>query len=279
MFSFPELLAQKKHSLVMGVLNVTPDSFSDGGEHFSPEKALERAREIEDEGADFLDIGACSTAPMNVPASEEEELLRLKEVLPLIASEVRLLISVDTFRPKIAAFALQNGASVINDESGVFCPETAGAVRRNGAGWIVMHTGGKTSADTGDGSDVVENVRSFFAKQRRMAEEAGILPQQLCYDYGIGFGKSRKDDLLLLKNTAAFFDFSPLLVGVSRKRVIGLASGEENPKNRVSGTVAADSIAVFSGASIVRVHDVKEAVDASRVADAIRMGEETWIES
>lgn len=303
MFSFTDILNNDR-ALVMGILNVTPDSFSDGGDFFSADAALEHSIAMCRAGADIIDIGCCSTAPGSSTVTLEEELARLKLVFPLIPRNVNVPVSVDTFRPEAARFALENGAVIVNDESGVFNPEMAAAVKEFGAGWVFMHTGAKASqgargylgrvaagaasflAVTGlHGqalSSQIENeypegaaadVLEFFYAMRRQALKFGINEKQLCYDYGIGFGKSRSDDAQLLKSTALFSDYKPLLVGVSRKRIIGMASGVSEPEKRVYGSAAAEGIAAFLGADIIRAHDIRAAADAVRVAAVIKKGE------
>lgn len=270
MFTFEEC---KKRTLVMGILNVTPDSFSDGGESFFAEKALEKALKMQNDGADIIDIGAVSTAPKSEKVELSEELRRLKTVFPLVASRLDIPVSVDTRSPEAAQFALENGAVIVNDESGAFSSNMASLVKKHGAGWIFMHTGGKASSECAEYENgVVADALSFFEKMREAAAAYGINEESLCYDYGIGFGKTREEDLLLLKSTAEFSEYSPLLVGVSRKRVIGEATGEKEPKNRIFGTVAAESIAAFLGAGILRVHDVKAARDAVKTVEAVKKG-------
>ncbi len=266
MFSF-----HLSKTLIMGILNVTPDSFSDGGENFLPENALEKARQMENDGADIIDIGAVSTAPKSTPVSEEEEIARLGSVLPLVTSAVGIPVSVDTVSPAVAEFALSHGAVIVNDESGFFNEKTAGIVKKYNAGWVFMHTGGCSSKETAVyPNGVVCDVLSFFKEMKEKALSFGISENSLCFDYGIGFGKSRKDDISLLKNTDAFGEYKPLLVGVSRKRVIGEITGRENPKDRVFGTVAANTLAVYGGAGILRVHDVKAAADTVKICNALK---------
>lgn len=270
MFTFEEC---KKRTLVMGILNITPDSFFDGGESFSGERALENALRLQSEGADILDIGAVSTAPKSSPVSKEEEIRRLKTVFPLIPSKLDIPVSVDTKNSEAAKFALENGAVAVNDESGEFSEGTARLVKEHGAGWIFMHTGGKSSREEGlYENGVVAAVLDFFREMKEKALTYGINEKSLCYDYGIGFGKTREEDLTLIKNTKEFEAFRPLLVGVSRKRVIGEATGEKEPKDRLFGTVAAESVAAYLGAGILRVHDVKAAVDAVKTVEAIKKG-------
>lgn len=270
MFTFDEC---KKRTLVMGILNITPDSFSDGGESFSPESALKNALEMQQDGADIIDIGAVSTAPESREVTLEEELKRLGRVLPLIRSKISLPISVDTKRWEAARFALENGATIVNDESGIFSKDMARIVKEHGAGWVFMHTGGKSSKETADYKNgVVSDVLDFFKNMKENALLCGLCENSLCFDYGIGFGKTREEDLILLLNTDEFGGFSPLLVGVSRKRVIGEATGIKLPRERIYGSVAAESVAAFLGAGILRVHDVKAARDAVNTVEAIKKG-------
>lgn len=272
MFSFKKLLNEKNRTLVMGILNITPDSFSDGGECVSVKDIVEKIRLMETAGADIIDIGACSTAPMNGIVTEEEELRRLS-VLPELVKSAKVPLSVDTFRPSVARFALENGVSVINDESGKFSSEMAEAVKCFGAGWIFMHTGGKSSKEIAIYENGILNcVSAFFEAMKTEALSYGINEECLCYDFGIGFGKTRANDLELLNSCDAFVKFSPLLVGVSRKRVVGEATGCENPKERVFGSVAAAAVCAYGGAGILRVHDVKETVDAVKMVDCIKKG-------
>lgn len=266
MLSFKDLVKNKKTPVVMGILNLTPDSFSDGGKFNGLSSALERLNQLYEEGADIVDIGACSTAPDNTIVSVEEELKRL-EFLPALVKNAKVPLSIDTFRPEVARFALENGVSIINDESGAFNPAMAEIVKTYNAGWIFMHTGGRSSKQIAEyKSGVVEEVMSFFEEIKNNAVEFGINEDSLCYDCGIGFGKTRNDDIELLRNCKTLSEYSPLLIGVSRKRVIGELTGEKNPKDRVAGSVAAAVVCAVNGAGVLRVHDVKETVDALKVS-------------
>ncbi len=272
MFSIYNSISEKNRPLVMGILNVTPDSFFESGKNYFAESAFNRALDIESEGADILDIGGCSTAPGKTFASQEEELARLKTVLPLIPSTVKIPVSVDTFRVDVAKFALKNGVQIVNDESGCFIEEMASVVKEFDASWIFMHTGNKTSSETGDyPAGVVADVLEFFKSMKEQALNFGIGEDKLCFDYGIGFGKSREDDLTLLKNTDKFYDFKPLLVGVSNKRVVGQATGKD-VNERLFGTLSAESITAFLGADVIRTHNVKACVDAVAVSASIKKG-------
>ena len=273
MFSFKNLVDSKDRALVMGVLNITPDSFSDGGEAITVSQALEKLKCLCEQGADIIDVGACSTAPMNMLASEEAELSRLKRLLPEIVKNSTVPVSVDTFRPSVAQYALSEGVSIINDESGIYNIGMAECVKAYGAGWIFMHTGGGSSATEEKYlQGVVNDVLSFFAEMKRKALYDGISEDQLCFDCGIGFGKTRQDDLELLSSCKELSRFSPLLIGASRKRVIGEIVGGKEPKDRLWGSVAVATIAACNGAGILRVHDVKETADALKVAAAVKRG-------
>lgn len=269
MFSFKEQRKNKNGPLVMGILNITPDSFSDGGEFIGLSSALERLNILYEDGADIVDIGACSTAPNSTIVSVEEELNRLR-FLPELVKEAKVPVSIDTFRTQVAKFALENGVDIINDESGVFNSEMAELVKAYNAGWIFMHTGGKSSKKVGVYKNgVVKDVLNFFADVREQAVSCGIKEDCLCYDCGIGFGKSRDDDIELLRNCKILSAYSPLLIGVSRKRVIGELTGQVNPKDRVAGSVAAAVMCANNGAGILRVHDVKETVHALKVSSIL----------
>jgi len=272
MFSIYNSVKEKQLPIVMGILNVTPDSFFETGKSYFAESAFNRALEIESEGADILDIGGCSTSPGKKFASLEEELSRLKTVLPLIPKTVKIPVSVDTFRVEAARFALENGAVIVNDESGAFSEDMASLVKEFNASWVFMHTGNKTSSESAEYKDgVVNGVLDFFKSMKEQALDFGINEDKLCFDYGIGFGKTREDDLTLLKNTDKFKEFKPLLVGVSNKRVVGQATGKEVDE-RLFGTIAAESVSVFLGADIIRTHNVKACKDAVNMVTAIKKG-------
>ncbi len=272
MFSFKKLIEEKNRPLVMGILNITPDSFSDGGECSCFEAAVEKLNILQEQGADIIDIGACSTAPMNKIASLEDELSRLR-MLPDIVKAAKVPLSIDTFRPEIAKYALENGVSIVNDESGEFSESMAEIVKHYGAGWVFMHTGGKTSAQVEVYTEgVAKAVLDYFSEMKDKATAFGIEGESLCYDFGIGFGKTRKDDIELLGSCEMFSRFSPLLVGVSRKRVIGEITNKNIPADRLSGSVAAAAILAYTGASVLRVHDVAQSVDAVKIAVSIKRG-------
>ena len=255
---------------VMGILNYTPDSFSDGGMYFTPEKALEHALKMQSQGADIIDIGANSTRPDAKILCAAEEKERLVPALEAICPNVTAAVSVDTFYPACAEAALEAGADIINDVSGVFNPETVKLAAQYGAGYIVMHNpcGSSSVSEYPDG--VVADLRKFFVDALELAAKYGLPKEQLCLDPGFGFGKSYEDNLEILRNLQWLkFKGVALLAAGSRKRFIGTASGEENSALRDSGTVAAHTAAIAGGADIIRVHDVFSGVQGAKVADEI----------
>lgn len=273
MFSFDQLKENKQGALIMGILNVTPDSFSDGGEAFSLDSVIKKANDLINDGADIIDVGACSTAPNNAMVSAEVEIERLKKFLPAVIEHSTVPVSVDTLRSEVARFALQCGATIINDESGVFNEDMAEVVKEYGAGWIFMHTGGGDSRSTVNYSgDVCCDVLSFFGDMKESTLRFGINECQLCYDCGIGFGKTRDDDLALLSDCARLSEYSPLLIGVSRKRIIGHITGIEDPRERDFPSAVAAAITVSDGAGIVRVHNVSVTKQALKIYSAVDGG-------
>ncbi|MEE1010621.1 MAG: dihydropteroate synthase [Acutalibacteraceae bacterium] len=268
-FEFP--LGKKTY--VMGILNCTPDSFSDGGLYNTPDKALAHALEMQEYGADIIDIGANSTRFDAVIISAEEEKERLMPVMNELFGKVSAAVSVDTFYPTCAEAVLEAGADIINDVSGVFNPEIAQLCKHYGAGYVVMHNP-CGSADVSQYPDgVVNEVRRFFIDTLTLAAKSGLPKNQLCLDIGLGFGKSYEDNLELLREMQWLkFKGVALLAAGSRKRFIGTASGVENSSQRDAGTVAAHTAAIAGGADIIRVHDVFSAVQGARVADAIYRG-------
>ncbi len=259
-----------KRTYIMGILNCTPDSFSDGGLYNTPLSAVERALEMQEQGADIIDIGANSTRPGAIILSGEEEKERLMPILEAVRSKVSVAVSVDTFYPSCAKAALEAGADIINDISGVFNSEMAELAKKYGAGYVVMHNpcGAGVTAEYPKG--VVTEVREFFLDALRLAGECGLPKSSLCLDPGLGFSKTGGDNLQLLRETEWLkFKGVALLVAGSRKRFIGQASGVEDCRMRDPGTVAAHTAAIAGGADIIRVHDVASAVQGARVADAI----------
>jgi dihydropteroate synthase len=255
----------------MGILNVTPDSFSDGGLYLDHGAAVSRGIEMADEGADIIDVGGESTRPGSDPVSVGEELDRAVFVIETLASKIPVPISVDTRNPEVARAALEAGAVIVNDVSGGQNPEMFEAVRLNGAGMVLMHMRGepKTMQEAPHYDDVVAEVHEYLRERIEAAEFAGIQPGRLCVDPGIGFGKDLHHNLMLMHHVDALLDLGrPLLVGPSRKRFIGslLDVAEDE---RVEGTAAAVAWLAARGAHIVRVHDVRAMVRVVRVVDAI----------
>ena len=268
-FEFP--LGQRTY--VMGILNYTSDSFSDGGLYNTPEAALEHALLMQEQGADIIDIGANSTRPDAGILSAEEERVRLASALEAVCGRLDVAVSADTFYPSCAKTALEAGASIINDVSGVFNPEIAALCKEYGAGYIVMHNpcGSAQVAEYPHG--VVNEVRGFFLDALTLAAQSRLDKSQLCLDMGLGFGKKYEDNLELLQEMQWLkFKGVALLAAASRKRFIGKASGTEDSSRRDSGTVAAHTAAIAGGADIIRAHDVFAAVQGARVADAIYRG-------
>jgi len=261
-------LLARGRPLVMGILNVTPDSFSDGGQFFAPEPALAQAQRMAREGADILDIGAESTRPYGgaTPVSLEEEKARLAPVLPGVVA-LGLPVSIDTIKAKVAAFALERGASIVNDVWGLQRdPDMARVVAEHRVPVIVMHN--REAADPS--LDIIDEVCAFFARSLDIAARAGIAREAIVLDPGIGFGKTAEQSMICIARLAAFKRFGlPILVGASRKRFInGIVPSE--PQQRVPGSLAAHLLAVENGAAIIRAHDVAETVQALRVDAALR---------
>ena len=262
-----------KRTYIMGVLNYTPDSFSDGGLYNTPEAALEHALLMQAQGADIIDVGANSTRPDAVILSAEEERERIAPVLETLCKSLDVAVSADTFYPSCAKAALEAGVSIINDVSGVFNPEIAALCKEYGAGYIVMHNpcGSAQAAEYPTG--VVNAVRSFFLDSLTLAVKSGLDKSHLCLDMGLGFGKKYEDNLELLRETEWLrFKGVALLAAGSRKRFIGTASGVEDSAQRDFGTVAAHTAAIAGGADIIRVHNVSAALQGARVADALYRG-------
>jgi dihydropteroate synthase len=251
----------------MGVLNVTPDSFSDGGQFMDPAVAVAHAAEMAQQGADILDIGAESTRPYGdpVPVSTDDEKGRLAPVLPEVI-KLGLPVSIDTIKASIATWALDQGAAIVNDVWGLQRdPDIAPLVAKRGVPVIVMHN--REAADAA--IDIVADVLAFFSRSLEIAARAGIARENIVLDPGIGFGKTPEQSMTCLARLAEFKRFGlPLMVGASRKRFINTVT-PSTPAERIGGSIAAHLLAVQKGAAIVRVHDVAETVQALRVHTAI----------
>ena len=269
-FAFP------RPALIMGVLNVTPDSFSDGGRYLDPSAAVAHAVELVEEGADLLDIGGESTRPNAVPVEESEELRRVLPVLERLVGTVKVPISIDTLKPAVARAALQAGASLVND---------VGMARKNlemwqvvaeaGAGYVLMHTKGtpQTMHLNPTYSDVVTEVDQFFSDQLGQLLAFGVKREQIILDVGIGFGKALKHNLQLLAAMDSFTKWQrPLLLGVSRKSFIGLVTGAADVAARLPGSLSAACWGVERGVNCVRAHDVAPTRQAVRMTEALLSG-------
>ncbi len=258
---------------IMGVLNVTPDSFSDGGRFFQTPQALAHARKMIAAGADIIDIGGESTRPGADPVDVTEEKRRVIPIIKELASEA--LISIDTAKAEVAAAALDAGAKIVNDVTGGRGDEAMWPLlAERGAGFIIMHMQGtpRTMQRAPLYRDVVAEVADFFRQQYACALKFGVDPMTLAFDPGIGFGKTLEHNLSLLKNLPRLHVHDrPLVIGVSRKSFLGKISGHNGSiRNRLLPTVAFTSLLRMDGADVLRVHDVEENVEALRVADALR---------
>ncbi|MBR8827559.1 MAG: dihydropteroate synthase [Gomphosphaeria aponina SAG 52.96 = DSM 107014] len=262
-----------KRTYLMGILNVTPDSFSDGGEFNSLETALQQAKQLVGGGADIIDVGGQSTRPGAEQISQEEELNRVIPVIEALGQELSVTISVDTTRAKVAAAALRAGANWVNDISGAtFDGAMLSVVSELGVPIVLMHIRGtpQTMQQQTDYEDVVTEVYQFLESRINAAISAGIKRSHLIIDPGIGFAKTHSQNLELLRRLGEFSALGvPLLVGPSRKSFLGHILNQNDPKLRVWGTAAACCGAIAAGADILRVHDVSQMYDVMRVADAI----------
>ncbi|MGH9931155.1 MAG: dihydropteroate synthase [Pyrinomonadaceae bacterium] len=271
-----------QRTLIMGILNVTPDSFSDGGEFFSPDKALARAEQLIAEGADIIDVGGESTRPGGAATvSAAEELERVLPVIKELAKRFSVPISIDTTKAEVARAALDAGAAIVNDISALrFEPEIADEATKSGAGLVLMHSRGLAGALHGlpPVADIIEEVTSSLRRSIEIAEQRGVKHESIAIDPGIGFGKSQEQNIELIAKLdqliAAFPNF-PLLIGTSRKSFLGRILRDANgnpapPAERLHGTMASTTVAILKGAHIVRVHDVKAAVETTRVAEELR---------
>ncbi len=256
---------------VMGVLNVTPDSFSDGGRFFEPEAAIRRGFELVEQGADLLDIGGESTRPGSDPVPADEEWRRVGRVIEALSRRVDVPLSIDTMKPDVAEKAIRAGVAIVNDVSGMRDPAMVRVVASAKVGVVAMHMLGnpKTMQEHPHYADVVGEVKGFLAERIRALETAGLPDEAIAIDPGVGFGKSLDHNLTLLRGLGALAELGhPVVVGVSRKSFIGkLGAGESG--ERLPGSLAAATVAVMKGAQVVRAHDVVETVRAMRVVDAI----------
>ncbi len=259
--------------MIMGILNVTPDSFSDGGQFLDPSAAAEQALRLEAEGADIIDIGGESTRPNARPVSETEEMGRVIPVLERLAGRLKAPISIDTVKPGVARAALERGAAIVNDVAASrMTPEMWELVAESGAGYVVMHMQGTppTMQTRPQYGDVEEEVGAFFADRLARLAGMGVAAESLILDVGIGFGKTAAHNLRLLAALETFKKWRrPMLLGASRKSFIGAVAGGVEPRGRLPGSLAAACWAAAHGADIVRAHDVAETRQALAVTRAI----------
>ena len=261
--------------LVMGVLNVTPDSFSDGGEFFDTDKAIEHGLKMAADGAAIIDIGGESTRPDSAPVSVEEQVKRVIPVIEALSEKIDIPIGIDTYNYEVAKAALDAGAAMINDITAVSDERMGRLAAEQGVPVVLMHMQGtpKTMQVEPKYKNVVSEVLQFLLGRAKQAEQLGINKEKIFIDPGIGFGKTVEHNLLLLKNIDEFVATGyRVLVGTSRKSFIGALTGKENPAERLFGTAATVALCVTAGVSIVRVHDVAEMLDVVKVINAVKYG-------
>ncbi len=262
-----------RRTLIMAAVNVTPDSFSDGGLFYEPQRAVEHALELAEQGADILDIGGMSTRPGSEPVSPQEELQRVLPVIQRLAAACDKPISIDTYRASVAQAALEAGATIINDITALQGdPRMPELAARSGAGVVLMHMQGRPRDMQKNPTyqDVVAEVRDFLAQRAQAAQAAGVARRRIVLDPGIGFGKTFDHNLQLIKGLPALVELGyPVLVGASRKAFIGHLTGREDPLERLNGTIAVHVLAAALGAHIVRVHDAGPLREALAVSDAV----------
>ena len=256
-------------TLLMGILNVTPDSFSDGGRYADPAAALAHGRALVAEGADILDIGGESTRPGGTDVDADEELARVVPVLPGLVAAVPVPVSIDTYKARVAEAALQAGARIVNDVWGLQRdPDIARVAAAHGAAVVVMHN----RRDLDPAADMLAEVKAFLARSVEIALAAGIGEDQIVVDPGVGFGKTLEQDLVLIARLGELRAMGfPVLLGASRKKFLGRLLDGAAPLERVNGTLGAHLMGIAAGADIIRAHDIAAHRDALRVADAIRV--------
>ncbi|MGB5168330.1 MAG: dihydropteroate synthase [Acidimicrobiia bacterium] len=267
-------LTNADHTLVMGVVNATPDSFSDGGQWAEPHAAIRRGFKLWDDGADLVDVGGESTRPGAEPVGVEEELARVVPVVEALASH-GIIVSIDTSKVEVAAAAVAAGAEIVNDVNGLSDPDMAVLCEETGVGVVIMHMQGDPRSMQANPTydNVVADVARFLRDRTAAAIESGIDASRIVVDPGIGFGKTFDHNLALLAGTSGLGSGQPVLIGASRKSFLGTilerAGRPSEPADRDTATAATVALAVAAGAAVVRVHDAAGAVDAARTADAI----------
>ncbi len=267
-----QALQLPKRPLLMGIVNVTPDSFSDGGRFFEPQRAVERALQLADEGADILDVGGESTRPYSDPVPEEEERRRVLQVVEQVARQSSVPVSIDTSKAVIARDCLQAGAEIINDVTGLEGdPEMVSVAREFQAGLCVMHMQGtpQTMQENPTYQDVTSEVQEYLRRRRDALVAAGISPNQICLDPGIGFGKTHDHNLRLLAECWRFHQLGcPILVGHSRKGFIGQVL-QNKDRDRTAGTIGVALALAAQGVQVIRVHDVAPVAEALLLFEAV----------
>ena len=264
-------IGNRDHTLIMGVVNVTPDSFSDGGDFADATEAIAHGRRLAAQGADVVDIGGESTRPGSEAVTADDELARVLPVVKALADD-GVVVSIDTSKAAVAEQALAAGAEIVNDVSALGDPDMAGLVATTGAGVVLMHMRGEPSTMQQDPryDDVVAEVRDELLEAARVAESAGIRIDQICLDPGIGFGKTVSHNLTLLRRLNQLTEAGyPILLGTSRKSFLGSIAEVPNAKDRDLATAATTALAVAAGVFCVRVHDVPGNLQSARIADAI----------
>jgi len=261
-----------RNALVMGILNITLDSFSDGGKWLDPARAVAHALRLEAEGADIIDIGGESTRPGSEPVPVEVELDRVLPVIRKLAPGTRAAISIDTYKPEVAAAALEAGAHIINDIGGLRDPGMMALAAKSGAGVVIMHMQGepRTMQEAPVYDDVTREIREFFRQSFDRALSCGMKPEQIVFDPGIGFGKTDAHNLSLIKHIGELrVEDRPLLLGVSRKGFMARVVGVKDMDRRLAPTVALTALARAQGVNIFRVHDVPDNVSALKITEAV----------
>lgn len=263
-----------RKTYIMGILNITPDSFSDGGLHFDKSSAVEGCLRLVDEGADIIDIGGESTRPGSEPVSLDEELRRTLPVIESVASKIKVPISIDTYKADVARRALDAGASFVNDISGLrYDPEMPAVIAQYSVPVVIMHIKGspKDMQKNPSYNTLIPEILEYFSSRIAFAVKACIPEDRIIIDPGIGFGKTFDNNLEILHNLDKFITLGrPVLIGPSRKAFIGKILDDAPATDRIEGTSAAVAISIMQGAHIVRVHDVKEMARVAKVADAIK---------
>lgn len=264
-----QVLAFGSRTYIMGILNVTPDSFSDGGQYLDPDRAYDHAIKMIDQGADLIDLGGESSRPGHTKITAREEMNRILPVIRKIRERSQVILSVDTIRAEVAEAALEAGADIINDIWGLQGdPEMVRVAAAWNAPVIVMHN----QTGTEYKGDLVEEMKTFFQRSLQLAEQAGLARDRIILDPGIGFGKTAEQNIAVMSRLAEFRVFGlPLLLATSRKSFLGKIL-DLPPEERVEGTVATTVLGIAQGADMVRVHDIKENSRAARVTDAILRG-------